>query len=182
MDISRKTVILLFTILLVLAGTLGWYYYEKSLWQTTDNQHIYLIKKQGKRIFVKVNTELDMCEICDCKILNGMWPVSSLREAVDLFGEPDNYTEEKNGNQILEYWYYGGRVIFLRENIYDGPVYILIAYPTNYSYMDFFCKEISNRIDPDREETIVVITDKKYDDLISVIIIKGKRVDEFITE
>ncbi|MCK9282241.1 MAG: hypothetical protein M0P71_16620 [Melioribacteraceae bacterium] len=179
MENHKKKIFIIFIILIIISGIIGWYYYEESLWYNPDNQYIYRIKKKGKRVFVVLNNKHDLCEVCDCMVLDGKWPVSSLEKAINIFGEPDNYITENNGNQKIEYWADNGRVVFLKENIYDGTEYTLSAFPNNYLYSDFFIYEISKLIDPERDETIVCFNDKKDDELFSVIIIKGKRVDEF---
>lgn len=157
---------------------LGRYLYEDSLWEEIDDVYIERIKDDGLRVKVVIKDKGHLSQVCDLKVFNGFRPVTSLNEAVVLYGEPDNYIPEKDGIQKIEYWFENGRVDFVRQVIASEEVFYTVnAYPTNLPYYKLFYNSINLRIDAKREKTIVVIVDSD-NELIMVITLKGDRVDE----
>jgi hypothetical protein len=166
--------------ILVIIGLVlySWYLYEDSLWIKLDNQYIEKIKCGSKRVQVVIKEKDQLSKICDLTVFNGIRPVSSLHEAIESYGEPDNYIPEKNGIQKLEYWFDNCRVDVVQQMTATDDLSLTIcAFPNNLLFNKLLDNEIAERINENREKTIVVISDTN-DDLLMVITLKGSRVDE----
>jgi hypothetical protein len=167
------------TILVIIGiSIMAWFFYKDSLWEVINDQYIEKIKVDGKRVSVVLKDKEQLSQICDLKVFNGLKPVKSLNEAVELYGDPDNYIPEKDGIQKIEYWFENSRVDFIRQVIASEEVFYTVkAYPTNLPYNKLFYNVINYRIDGSQEKTLVVIIDSN-DDLLMVITLEGERVYE----
>lgn len=167
-------------IIIIIIGAIGlscWYYYENTLWEKVpNNKYISKIKTDGIRVRVTIPNENSLYEIVDMSFFNGFETGYKFKDAVRVYGHPDNVIESK-GEEAFEYWKKNGRVQIHREDIgEDETSWSLRAYPNNIDYRLLLSQEISKRVNPNNEKSIIVIdTDKG--DLLMVIVIDGYRVD-----
>jgi hypothetical protein len=172
----NKYLIIIIAIILCAAGLIGWYFYEASRWEIVqNNSHILKIKEDGIRLRVKIPDEKDLYELLDMSVFNEFETGYDFDEAVEAYGRPDNVSDSK-GIAALEYWRENGRVQVVRQVSSNSTTWSLRAYPNGLDFKKLFKEDISTRINPKTEESIVVIYTGKGD-LLMLIVINGYRVD-----